>query len=55
MDDSATRIEIALRAARLAKVSLEMMSLSPQLCRLQLVEVAKSLRELDMFLEKRGL
>jgi hypothetical protein len=53
-DDSATRVEIAIRAAHLAKTVLELLSLSPELARLQLGQIAQELREMDDFLKKKG-
>jgi predicted RNase H-like nuclease len=55
MNDSALRVEIALRGARLAKSALELMSLSPDLVRLQLCEIVKQVREIDaLVVAKKG-
>lgn len=54
-DDSTVRIELGLRAAHLAKVCLEMLSLSPQLARLQLHQIAQELKDVDEFLKKNGV
>lgn len=50
---SAIKIEIALRAGVVAKASLELLSLEPEFARLQIQEVAKHLRDLDDFIERR--
>jgi len=50
-DDSAARIEVALRAAHLAKSTLELTSVPLDLARLQISEIAKELRAIDRFLE----
>jgi hypothetical protein len=59
---SAVSIELALRAARLAKASLELMSLSLPIAKLQLAEIVQEIvhqvREIDQFIERqiaRGL
>ena len=51
-EKSASRIVIALRAAMLAKSALDIMDLEPSLAKLQLVQVAKFLRELDEALRR---
>lgn len=52
--DSAEKIGIALRAAHIAKQSLEMMSLSPRLCKLQMIDITESMKELHKFLNENG-
>lgn len=54
-DDSATRVEIGLRGALIAKSALGLTGIDPRFARLQMVEVARQLRELDVFLEKKGI
>ena len=49
-DDSAKRIGTALRAAHIAKQALEMMHLEPRLCKLQMLDITESLKELQAFL-----
>lgn len=49
-DDSALRIQIALRAAMAAKATLEVINLEPRFVRLQLTEVLKMVRELNAIL-----
>ena len=51
-DDGALRIGTALRAAHIAKQSLEMMQLEPRLCKLQMLEITESLKELQKFLNE---
>ena len=51
-DDSTVRITIALRAAHVAKQALEMLSMSPELCRLQIGELAKGVRELHEYIKE---
>jgi hypothetical protein len=50
-NDATVRITIALHAAHLAKVSLEMMNLNPSLARLQFSKVISSVNELGEFLK----
>jgi hypothetical protein len=45
-DDSSLRIDIALRAALIAKAVLEMINLDPRLVPMQVNEVAKQLQAL---------
>ena len=52
--DTATRIVIALRAAQIARQSLEMMDLSPRLCKMQMLQITASLKELHQFLNREG-
>lgn len=52
MNESQLRVEIALRAGMMAKACLEMINLDPRFARLQLAEVAKQIRELDLKLQK---
>jgi hypothetical protein len=52
--DTATRIVIALRAAQIARQSLEMMDLSPRLCKMQMLQITASLKELHQFLNQEG-
>jgi hypothetical protein len=54
-DDSAIRIELALRGGMIAKAALELTNLAPELGYLQLVEVVKHVRETDEFLKKMGV
>lgn len=54
-DDSAVRVEIGLRGALIAKSALQLTGIDPRLARLQLIEVATQLRELDVFLQKKGI
>ena len=53
--DSATQIGIALRAAHITKQSLEMMQLSPRLCKMQMLQITESLKELQQFLNQKGI
>jgi len=52
--DSAMQIGIALRAAHIAKQSLEMMQLPPRLCKMQILEITECLKELQQFLDQKG-
>ena len=52
-DDSAVRVEIALRAAMLAKSALEVMSMRPQIARMQLAEVMKQAGEFAKYLQDK--
>lgn len=54
-EDSATRVEVGLRGALLAKSALELLSVDPKLARLCLADVAEHLRDLDEFLRKKSL
>ncbi|MDR3741619.1 MAG: hypothetical protein P4L40_21580 [Terracidiphilus sp.] len=47
MDDSSLRIEIAIRAALIAKSVLELVNLDPRLASLQLADVMKQVRALE--------
>ena len=49
-DDSCTRIELALRGAQIAKKALELMSLSPEIARLQLEDVATEVQHTRLWL-----
>lgn len=51
-DDSAQRIGTALRAAHIAKQALEMMGVTPRMCKLQMLEITESLKELQKFLDE---
>ena len=51
-DDSARQIGTALRAAHIAKQALEMMNLQPRMCKLQMLEITVSLKELQKFLNE---
>lgn len=51
-DDSAIRIGTALRAAHIAKQCLEMMSLEPRMCKLQMLDITESMKELHKFLNE---
>jgi hypothetical protein len=53
--DSAMQIGIALRAAHIAKQSLEMMQLPPRLCKMQILEITECLKELQQFLNQKGI
>jgi hypothetical protein len=54
-DDGATRIGTALRAAHIANQALEMMHLEPRMCKLQMLEITESLKELQAFLNGNKL
>jgi hypothetical protein len=54
-DDAAIRIEVSLRAARIAKCALDLMNLDPMIVPLQLVEVVKEVRQLDDMLKRHEL
>ncbi len=54
-DDSAIRIELALRGAHIAKKALELISLSPELAHFQLVQIVRAVKETDEFLQAKGI
>ena len=54
-EDSSVRIEIALRAAHLAKCCLELLNLQPQLASLQMRRITEELSDLHAFLRSKGL
>ena len=54
-DDSAIRIELALRGAHIAKKALELISLSPELAYFQLLQIVRAVKETDEFLQAKGI
>jgi hypothetical protein len=55
MSESSVRVEIALRSAIIAKSCLEMMSLEPSLCRLQLEQVVRECADMSKWLQKSSV
>jgi hypothetical protein len=53
-EDSAVRVEMAIRGAHIAKQALELLAIEPCLARMQLVEIVKAVREADNFLKEAG-
>ena len=50
-NDSAVRVEMAIRAAMLAKASLDILGSQPRLARLQLAEVMKQANDFAKYLQ----